>query len=266
MPKQGYMELLGKLICFKKSLCFLVFLLYENCDILNAQTNLLENNSFEKILVLQDNIFIGWLCHNNLNVVRSRDYSYDGYYSAKMSSKEIGSTAIVNQVVEVVPNSRIRIRHHYYVTQWKDKGARMYCYFRERNAESSNLSNDYLSQFYDVNTLRIIRGGGYGLTYFPHELNQWLLFDEVITVPPNAHYFVFEIHSFCGTTIYVDDCYVCQDVESTVPMVNFESKELSSEYYTLTGSHLRHRPQKGNFLFRKIIGNGKTITRKVIAK
>lgn len=253
------------IICFKKLLCFLIFL-YANCGMLNAQTNLLVNNSFEKILVLQDNIFSGWLCHNNTNVVRSSDYCCDGSYSAKMSSREIGSTAIVNQVVEVVPNSKIRIRHHYYITKWKDKGARMYCYFRERHAESSNLSNDYLSQLYDVNTLRIIRGGGYGLTYFPHELNQWLLFDEVINVPPNAHCFVFEIHSFCGTTIYVDDCYVGQEEESIVRNVNLESQELPSEYYTLTGIRLRERPGKGNFLFRIIKGNGKNITRKFIVQ
>lgn len=210
-----------------------LFILIANGCFAQSNDNLLKNYSFETTQLFYDNIFPGWLCHNNENVVRSSEHVYEGKYSAKMSSRESGNTAIVNQVIDVIPNSKIRIRHHYYITQWKDKGARMYCYFRERQAESSTLPNDYLSSYYDTKTLRIIRGGGYGLTYFPHELNKWLTFDEVITVPPDAHNFVFEIHSFYGTTIYVDDCYVGQETPSVITNVNANNTDAPA--YDLTG-------------------------------
>ena len=154
-----------------------------------------------------------WLSHNNYNVRKNSDIVYEGHYSAKMQSREKGSTARIDQVVPVIPNKKIRIRFHYAITQWKDKGARTYCYFRTRSAESSTISSEALNYFYDTYTLRIIRGGGYGLTYFPHELNKWLTFDETILVPPEANYFVFGINSYYGTTIYVDDCWVTNVAE-----------------------------------------------------
>lgn len=149
-----------------------------------------------------------WLCHNNYNVRKDCKVVYEGHYSAKMQSPEKGVTARIDQVVPVTPNKKIRIRFHYTITQWKDKGARTYCYFRTRAAESSTISAEALSFFYDTYTMRIIRGGGYGLTYLPHELNKWLTFDETIEVPPSANYFAFGINSYYGTTIYVDDCWI----------------------------------------------------------
>jgi hypothetical protein len=49
------------------------------------------------------------------------------------------------------------------------------------------------------------------MTSFPIETNQWKAFDYSITVPPTAHYFVFEIHSYYGTTIYIDNCFVVDE-------------------------------------------------------
>ncbi len=240
---------------------FLILLLgsYDRA-LAQSSDNLLENSSFEEIVFMEDNIFKGWSCHNNNNVVRSHDFAYEGKYSAKMSSKETGNTAIVSQVVEVVPNSVIRIRHHYYIKQWKEKGARMYCYFRERHAESSNLSNDYLKDFYDTKTLRIIRGGGYDLTYFPHSLNQWLLFDETITVPPIANYFVFEIHSFYGTTLYVDDCFVGQETVSNVNDIIPE--HVTNTYFSISGQKLESEPSSGLYIVRTKDSNGNVVNNK----
>mgnify|MGYP002070249383 CR=1 FL=1 len=62
--------------------------------------------------------------------------------------------------------------------------------------------------FYDKNTLDIIRGGGYGVPGFSDTAGEWKSFDYSIRVPAIANYFVFEIHSYAGTTFYVDDCYV----------------------------------------------------------
>jgi hypothetical protein len=70
------------------------------------------------------------------------------------------------------------------------------------------MSIEELKYFYDDDTYHILRGGGYGLTYLPHKLNVWLQFDEIIEVPPTAYYFEFGINSYCGTTIYVDDCHI----------------------------------------------------------
>lgn len=170
--------------------------------------NLLINGGLEEWTFLSYNMPEHWLCHNNYNVKRDYKMVYEGHYSAKMQSLEKGSTARIDQVVPVIPNKKIRIRFHYAITQWKDKGARTYCYFRTRSAESSTISTEDLNYFYDANTLRIIRGGGYGLTYFHHELNKWLTFDETIEVPPAANYFAFGINSYYGTTIYVDDCWI----------------------------------------------------------
>ena len=175
--------------------------------------NLLINGGLEEWIFLSDNMPKHWLCHNNYNVKRDNKVVYEGHFSAKMQSLEKGSTARIDQVVPVTPNKKIRIRFHYAITQWKDKGARTYCYFRTRAAESSTISAEALNYFYDTNTLRIIRGGGYGLTYFPHELNRWLTFDETIEVPPSANYFAFGINSYYGTTIYVDDCWVTKVAE-----------------------------------------------------
>lgn len=51
--------------------------------------------------------------------------------------------------------------------------------------------------------------------YRGRELNIWQTFDETITVPPTANYFVFGINSYQGTTIYVDDCSVVSVSEQT---------------------------------------------------
>lgn len=151
-----------------------------------------------------------WSLHNNLNVRKNSTIVSEGIYSAKMESLETGSTARVDQRVPVTPGSRIRIRFSYYVEQWKSRGARTYCYFRTRAAEASNISAEDLKDFYGQETYYIIRGGGYGLTYLPHDLNVWQTFDETIEVPPTANYFVFGVNSYHGTIIYVDDCYVIE--------------------------------------------------------
>ena len=176
--------------------------------------NLLINGGLEEWIPLSPyDMPKDWLCHNNSNVTRDYTVVCEGKCSAKMQSREKGSTARIDQVVPVTPNKKIRIRFHYAITQWKDKGARTFCYFRTRAAESSTISTEALTYFYDTKTYRIIRGGGYGLTYFPHELNKWLTFDETILVPPEANYFVFGINSYYGTTIYVDDCWVTNVAE-----------------------------------------------------
>ena len=149
-----------------------------------------------------------WFHHNNLNVRKNNNIVFEGIYSAKMESLETGSTARVDQRVPVTPGSKIRIRFSYYIEQWKSRGARTYCYFRTGTAEASNIPAVDLKEFFGQEAYYIIRGGGYGLTYLPHDLNVWQTFDETIEVPPTANYFVFGVNSYHGTTIYVDDCYV----------------------------------------------------------
>ena len=173
-----------------------------------SEDNLMINGGLEEWSLYPYDMPDGWLCHNNYNVRREHKIVCEGYYSAKMNPLKKGNTARIDQVVPVTPNKKIRIRFHYAITQWKDKGARTYCYFRTRIAEVSTIPTEELKNFYDEPTYRIIRGGGYGLTYFPHELNKWLTFDETIEVPPSANYFVFGINSYYGTTIYVDDCWI----------------------------------------------------------
>jgi hypothetical protein len=150
----------------------------------------------------------GWSVSNNGFVRRDSITRIEGAFSAKMKSEESGNTARLEQLIPVTPGQKIRIRFSYYIEQWKSKGARTYCYFRTRKAEASNLSAEELHLFYSDAEYYIIRGGGYGLTYFPHELDVWQTFDETITVPPTANYFVFGINSYLGTTLYVDDCFV----------------------------------------------------------
>ncbi|MBO4802334.1 MAG: hypothetical protein J5545_10820 [Bacteroidaceae bacterium] len=180
------------------------------------EDNLLENGGLEEWSMFPYSYDIpkGWFCHNNTNVKKEyKRIVYEGSYSAKMQAQEKGNSAIIDQRIAVSPNHRIRIYFHYYVEQWKSKGGRTYCYFRTDAAEKYNIPADELKAFYDKDTYYIIRGGGYGLTYFPHELNVWQVFDETIEVPPTANYFVFGINSYYGTTIYVDDCYVIDVTE-----------------------------------------------------
>lgn len=141
---------------------------------------------------------------------------YEGTYSAEMQSIESGQTARIEQKIAVYPGQKLRILFHYYVEKWKSKGARTYCYFRSDAAEKYTISAEDLKSFYGMANYYVIRGGGYNLTYFPHDLNVWLTFDETIEVPPTAHYFLFGINSYYGTTIYVDDCYVI-DVTEQIP-------------------------------------------------
>lgn len=175
----------------------------------NIGQNLLKNGGLEIwSMMIPYDIPSSWQCHNNNNVQKNYTTVYEGRVSARMQSIKKGSTATVSQKVKVTPNHKIRIRFHFYVEQWKDKGARTYCYFRTQSTEVSNISADVLKAFYDKNTYYIIRGGGYGLTFLPHEMNSWLTFDETIVVPPTANYFVFGVNSYYGTTIYIDDCRV----------------------------------------------------------
>lgn len=176
--------------------------------------NLLLNGGLEQwvdpLMVAPYDVPEHWFIHNNLNVRKNNTIVSEGIFSAKMESLETGSTARVDQRVPVTPRSRIRIRFSYYVEQWKSRGARTYCYFRTRAAEASNISAEDLKEFYGQEAYYIIRGGGYGLTYLPHDLNVWQTFDETIEVPPTANYFVFGVNSYHGTILYVDDCYVIE--------------------------------------------------------
>lgn len=131
---------------------------------------------------------------------------FEGSFSAKLISPSKGKSAIMKQRVAVTPGHRLRISHHYYIEKGKINGARMYCYFR--TTLTKNISNAELTNLYDPKTLQIIRGGGYGLSYFPLITGKWNVFDYTITVPPTANYFVFEIHSYYETIIYIDDCFV----------------------------------------------------------
>ena len=47
-------------------------------------------------------------------------------------------------------------------------------------------------------------------------MNVWQTFDETVEVPPTAHYFVFGVNSYFGTTIYVDDCWVMDVVDNVI--------------------------------------------------
>lgn len=175
----------------------------------NNEKNLLKNGGLEEWEGFwTPDMPKGWSLPSNDYVKRNYSAVYEGKCSAIMRSLEKGKTARLEQAIPVTPQQKIRIRFHYAVTQWKDKGARTFCYFRTRAAEASSISAGVLQLFYDEPTYRIIRGGGYGLTYFPHELNKWLSFDETIEVPPTATYFAFGINSYYGTTLYVDDCWI----------------------------------------------------------
>ncbi len=175
----------------------------------NEQHNMLTNGGLEEWRSLwTPEMPVGWSLPNNEYVKQNKTVVYEGSSSAKMQSQEKGKTARLEQTIQVTPHEIIRIRFLYYVEQWKSKGARTYCYFRTREAEASNISVEELKEFYDNDTYYIIRGGGYGQTYLPHEQNVWLTFDEIIEVPPTATYFAFGINSYNGTTIYVDDCFI----------------------------------------------------------
>lgn len=174
------------------------------------EDNLLVNGHMEKWIVKGYENLDGWYCHNNSNLSREYRIRYDGLYSAKMQSREKGSTATVDQSVKVNPGKRIRIYFHYYFEKWKENGARTYCYFKTASPKNTNLSTDELRMFFDVDTYYVIRGGGYGKKYLPFEKEKWQTFDETIVVPPTANYFTFGINSYFGTILYVDGCYVME--------------------------------------------------------
>jgi hypothetical protein len=184
-----------------------------NNDTIMIGENLLLNGGLEEWMnsvIVQYDTPEHWSLFNNYNVRKNDVTVSEGIYSAKMESLETGSTARVAQRIAVTPGNKIRIRFSYYIEQWKSRGARTYCYFRTRAAEASNISAADLKEFYGQDAYYIIRGGGYGLTYLPHDLNVGQTFDETIEVPPTANYFVFGVNSYHGTIIYVDDCYVIE--------------------------------------------------------
>lgn len=173
--------------------------------------NLLENGSCESWsddFVSENNYLIGWSLREHYgSIIREGNRVYEGKYAVRMSSLRVGLTASISQKIRVMAGRNLRIRFHYYIEEpCTGTKPRMYCYFRDGNLQ--NISNEVLSTFYDEATWGIIRGGGYGLSYFPLEYNDWKLFDYVIQVPTIADYFVFEIHTYAGTIMYVDDCWV----------------------------------------------------------
>ena len=182
----------------------------------SEEQNLLKNGGLEKWgSVMVPHWPNDWSLPSNNYAKCDNKVVYEGRFSAKMQSQEPGETARIEQRIEVSPGQKLRIRFHYYVEQWKSKGARTYCYFRYDSAEKYTISADDLQAFYGKANYYIIRGGGYNLTYFPHDLKIWQTFDETIEVPPTAKYFLFGINSYYGTTIYVDDCYVIDVTEQT---------------------------------------------------
>lgn len=149
----------------------------------------------------------GWSAKDNHNFLfKESKIVYEGKYAAKLCTSQSGITAFISQKVNVSPGHRLRLFFRYFLEHVSGNGARTYCYFRE--GSNSNISPDVLETFYDAKTLNIIRGGGYGLPRFPPEIGVWKTFDYTITTPAIANYFVFEIRSYFGTTVYIDDCYV----------------------------------------------------------
>ena len=149
----------------------------------------------------------GWyLKDNEGSVFCENEIVFEGEYSAKLSSPKPGITAFISQKVEVSPGHRIRIVFHYRMDYTNGTGARMYCYFRENG--TSNIPNNELYTFYDEATLNIVRGGGYDIEGFSDTAGEWQKFDYIIQMPAKVHYFVFEIHAYAGTDLYIDDCYV----------------------------------------------------------
>ena len=173
--------------------------------------NLLENGNCENWtngLTGLYHYLEGWsLRDHHGSIFQEYDKVYEGMYAVRMSSPQTGITASVSQKIKVLSGHNLRIRFHYYIEKTcTGTKPRMHCYFSEEGA--GTISDDVLSTFFDEGTWGIIRGGGYGLSYFPLNYGEWELFDYTIQVPAIADYFVFEIHSYAGTTMYVDDCWV----------------------------------------------------------
>ena len=164
--------------------------------------NLLRNGGYEK---WSDGVIPDSWSYNNCNIKKSLS-SYTGTYAAQLSSLRKGETAKLYQRIPVDPGHTIRIVLHYYIEKWSTNGARMYCYFRTNLTD--DISNDRLRLIYSDYELNVIRGGGYGQPYFSSSVGCWQNFDGTIKVPKNAHFFVLEIHSYYGTIICIDDCYV----------------------------------------------------------
>ena len=178
-------------------------------NVTTERENLMVNGSLEEwVMFAPYDIPKGWGIFNNANVKKNHDVVYKGYYSAKMEARESESTAKVKQKVKVTPGQKIRIRFRYRFAKWKANGARTYCYFKTDATEDSDIPADVLRDFYGKDGYYIIRGGGYGKTYLSHDLDIWQTFDETILIPPTTEYFVFEVNSNYGTTLYVDDCWV----------------------------------------------------------
>lgn len=174
--------------------------------------NLLKNGDCEKWC---DRIFIsasrdyldGWsLKENHGSLSQERNIVCEGKYSAKLHSPQTGITAFISQKVKINPGHRIRLYFSYLLEGYSGTPPRMYCYIRENGTH--NIANNILREFYDDATLCVIRGGGYGQKSFPVCKGEWQVFDYTIQMPAIAEYFVFEIHSYAGTVLYIDDCYV----------------------------------------------------------
>lgn len=170
--------------------------------------NLLDNGNCEKWLSdMPEDYLSGWSLKGHKGTVfKESNLVYEGIHSAKLHSYKSGITAFISQKINVNSGHRIRIRFHFFLEEYSGTAPRMYCYFRESGFK--NISNAVLMGMYDEKTLDIIRGGGYGLKNFPVCEGEWQLFDYTIQVPAIAHYFVFEIHSYFGAILYIDDCYV----------------------------------------------------------
>lgn len=170
--------------------------------------NLLKNGNCEEWYCggTGDYLMSWSMADNHKTVFQEYEVVCEGKYSAKLCSYKAGITSSISQTVAVTPGHYIRIYCRYLMEQSSGNGARMYCYFRE--GRSTNIPNRVLYTFYDEKTLNILRGGGYGIDRFSDTSGEWMTFDYLIKVPAIANYFVFEIHSYVGTTFYVDDCYV----------------------------------------------------------
>lgn len=242
----------------------------ESKSILAAEeVNLLENGGLEEWdseLLFPYGSIKGWSCPNNTSIKKESEIVCEGAFSAKMQSKEKGLTEYIEQRIPVTPGQKIRIRFSFYVEQWKTGGARTFCYFRTDAAEKYNISADELQAFYGKEQYYIIRGGGYGKTYFPHDLNVWQTFDETVEVPPTAHYFVFGVRSYFGTTIYVDDCWVTDVTETTLKGdVNGDTEVDANDVSDLISYLLGNTPEDFTVDAADINGDGKVDIRDVTA-
>ncbi len=174
--------------------------------IINAQTNLLTNPSFEE---WTDGVPTGWSIvgtPTGYTVSEETTIVLDGEKSFKVDvpSAASGTISWSQSISSLTPGETYTLSMSYYIASGDGTDARIWCNFKAGDSFFADADLQATGQYSKL------RGPGNenssGSSYFPDEKGEWKTYTIDVTMPDKADGFDFQFRTYKGAVVYWDKC------------------------------------------------------------